>query len=217
MLLWLFLLSFFIQCLSASNRPSSDYSMYPSRSASRKSEGPDIDMTSIIKYASLGASFYLGNRLAHFLDSKFISKFPDPIEAFNVTVIADLQREQEELWRIVYSISEGQGEQMSAISQATELKIRELESVLKDFMEKITMKLSDVERAVDQVSEVDTKLTTLQSAMSQIVSDVAKYERALSAVKESIPRILSSHDSKVIERLRSFSQEVKSILQGRSK
>ena len=106
---------------------------------------------------------------------------------------------------------------MSAISQATELKIRELESVLKDFMEKITMKLSDVERAVDQVSEVDTKLTTLQSAMSQIVSDVAKYERALSAVKESIPRILSSHDSKVIERLRSFSQEVKSILQGRSK
>ena len=191
--------------------------MYPTRSISRKTNGLDIDMNSIIKYATLGASFYLGNRLVHFIDSKFISKFADQNEQLNVTVIADLQREQEELWRIVYSISEGQGEQMSAIGQATELKIRELETVLKEFMEKITMKLSDAERMMDQATEVDMKITTLQSAISQIVSDVDRYDRALSAVKESIPRILANHDSKVIERLRSFSQEVKSILQTRSK
>ena len=215
MLLALLLLAFTSCWVKANGRPS-DYSMYPGRS-NRKNDDPGVDVSSLVKYASLGASFYLGNRLAHFLDSKFISKFQNPIENFNTTIIADLQREQEELWRIVYSISEGQGEQMSAIRLATEVKVKELETMLKEFMEKISTKLSDLERSMEQVSDTDTKLTTLQSAMSQIVSDVAKYEVALSSVKESIPKILASHDGKVMERLRSFSQEVKSILQARSK
>jgi cell division protein ZapA (FtsZ GTPase activity inhibitor) len=132
-----------------------------------------------------------------------------------MTVVDDMRKEQEELWRIVYSMSEGQAEKMSSLTRTFDGKIREIETLLSDLTDKISSKIAAIEQALEQVPDMETKLSTLQSAVSQVASDMSKYENTMAAIKESIPKLLASHDTKVIERLKAFSAEVKDILKSK--
>ena len=214
---------------SSGNAAGKDYELFSTRLARRnrgKFSGPSPQ--SILQSIALGVFAYLGNRFAHFIDMKFISKLKpeealsSSLKAINATMVEEMSRDQEELWRVVHNIYEGQtvaaaakegSESGSIFGESAEQRLQEIDGVITDFIDKMTRRIESLEASqASKAEDMERALAMLRASLTQLSSDVERNEAALTKVRESIPKLLASHDSKVIERLKAFSGEVKDIL-----
>lgn len=184
-----------------------DYELYSSRIARKRNNG----VGQALRYAGLGAALYLGNRIAHFIDSKFISRFTE--QGGNSTAVEDLRREQEELWRVVDALHKGQSEKVDTLGLNTEQRLAVVEKSIVESADRLAARLAELEAEEDSAVEAD--VATLQETVKRLSEEMGRYEATMAALKESIPGLLSSHDAKVLERLKSFSNDVKELLRNR--
>jgi hypothetical protein len=191
---------------------SNEYELFTSRLQSRKHRG--ISVTSAVKYFTLGATFYLGNRFAYFLDQKYVSKFDQVTNdnILNSTVVEDIRKDQDEVWRVVHNLYQGQKEKLEVLDQSVESKLQSLEVTIKSLLDNITMKLASVDDMTVTSVAMNAEVKSLQDAMNLITFEIKKLGQITDGITENIPKLLASHDQKVIERLKNFSSEIRGLI-----
>jgi hypothetical protein len=134
--------------------------------------------------------------------------------------VDELHAEQEEMWRVIHNIYKGQSEKIESLESATadfkaqfETTVKETETSLSLALSKLAMRLDSLEstHAGDAKGTVDAaEVAALRAEMRR---EAEKQTSAISALRQDvIPSLLQQHDQAIISKLKSFGDEVKSLI-----
>lgn len=222
-----------------------DYDIYPSFSNveddGSSSPSSRIDMRQILKGVGavfgIGGGAYGGYRLAKkaYINVKKRSKrgvttsLIDGIDEFhggkvNVTMIEEMRKEQEELWRFVHSLFKNQ----EGMTAKLEKKMDDLssESTLKEVEESFNVKISDLSRRLQLVEarlEIIEELKTskkpaidegiIQNMIQQETKELSTAMITLKKeIKNQMVNSLKDYDDAVLEKIRFFGEDIKKLI-----
>lgn len=175
-----------------------------------------------IRVLGVGVGIYIGARIASYIDSILFRKHKSNISSslasmneFNKNLLDEIRRDQEELWRVAHTLHQGHAERMELLGNSTNEKISALESSLLELSDELTSKLQEL-ASTSSVREDDgeliQKIASIEQRVSQLAKGIERNKINIKTLRENIPKLLSNHDSKVLVRLKAFSQEVKEVL-----
>jgi len=134
--------------------------------------------------------------------------------------IDELHAEQEEMWRVIHNIYKGQSEKIESLESATadfkaqfETTVKETETSLSLALSKLAMRLDNLEttHAGDGKGVVDA--AEVASLRAEVRREAEKQASAISALRQDvIPSLLKQHDQVIVSKLKSFGDEVKSLI-----
>jgi hypothetical protein len=186
----------------------------------------------------IGGSAYIGFRLIKKLLKKlrksstsetFLREFQNERNDYtgvNATTVAEMKKEQEELWRFIHSLFKNQEEMMaklekSSASGVSESMIRDLEesfdSKIREVSKRLDMvesKLKGVERDVSELSQ--TSSSTQENIQGLIRREVEEISNSMVILKKEIKnqmlRWLKEHDDAIVEKIRFFGEDIKQLV-----
>ena len=230
-----------------------DFDLYSSFSSSDEeadksspisTDGLAVDQILIRAGATIGigGSAYIGFRLVRKLiknlrkssttkasprePSDYFQNERNDYTGVNATTVAEMKKEQEELWRFIHSLFKNQEEMMaklekSSTSSVSESMIRELEesfdSKIREVSKRLDMvdsKLKGVERDVFELSQ--TSSSTQESIQGLIRREVEEISNSMVILKKEIKnqmlRWLKEHDDAIVEKIRFFGEDIKQLV-----
>lgn len=144
----------------------------------------------------------------------------------NATTMAEMKKEQEELWRFIHSLFKNQEEMMaklekSSSSSVSESIIRELEesfnSKIREVSKRLDMvesKLKGIERDVSELSQ--TSSSTQERFQGLIRREVEEISNSMVILKKEIKnqmlKWLKEHDDAIVEKIRFFGEDIKQLV-----
>lgn len=144
----------------------------------------------------------------------------------NGTMVSELKKEQEELWRFIHSLFKNQEEMMARLESSSSLAIPQ--SVIRELEESIGKTIGDLSNRVDsletrikvinrEMPELAQKSTlTEASVQSLIQTEIEELSNSLAGVKKEIKnqtlRWLKEHDEAMVEKIRYFGEDIKKMI-----
>jgi hypothetical protein len=222
-----------------------DYDIYPSFSNveddGSSSDSSSMNMRQMLSgvgaVVGIGGGAYVGYRLAKkaYINIKKGSRkavaasLTDGIDEFhsmkvNVTMVEEMRKEQEELWRFVHSLFKSQ-EDMTA---KLEKKMNELssETIVKEVEESFTAKISDLSRRLELLEArlecVEELKTSEKPALDEdIIQNMIRQEtKELSnamiilkkETKNQMLNYLKDYDDAVVQKIKFFGEDIKKLM-----
>ena len=144
----------------------------------------------------------------------------------NGTMVSEMKKEQEELWRFIHSLFKNQEEMMARLESSSSLAIPQ--GVIRELEESLGKKISDLSNRIDSLEtrmkvinrdmpELAQKSTlTEASVQSLIQTEVEELSNSLVGVKKEIKnqtlRWLKEHDEAMVEKIRYFGEDIKKLI-----
>ena len=147
------------------------------------------------------------------------------VPSINVTMIEEMKKEQEELWRFIHSLFKNQEEMMVKLEKSLNSGIPE--STLRDLEESFDSKISDLSRRLEMI---DSKLKgiekdipdkgleqlTKESVQGIIEIETKEISKSIIVLKKEIKnqmlRWLKEHDDAIVEKIRFFGEDIKKLV-----
>lgn len=149
---------------------------------------------------------------------------------FNVTTIAEMKKEQEELWRFIHSLFKNQEEMMAKLEKSVNSGVPE--SAVRELEESFNLKIRDISKRLDSLEsklkvlerdmpELSQKPSvTEESVQSLIQSEVSEISNSMVVLKKEIKnqmlRWLKEHDDAIVEKIRYFGEDIKKLVKSDS-
>lgn len=229
-----------------------DFDIYPSFNSaddddSLSSNSPDaIDigrvLTKLGATIGVGGGAYIGFQLVRKAyrhlrkssDSKSKSWAEDLIKSnvvattvpgVNVTMIEEMKKEQEELWRFIHSLFKNQEEMMVKLEKSINSGIPE--SMLKELEESFDSKIADLSRRLDildsklkgiekDMPDKDSERLTVESVQSIVGTETKEIYNSMVILKKETKnqmlKWLKEHDDAIVEKIRYFGEDIKKLV-----
>lgn len=230
-----------------------DFDIYPSFSNSDEDSDASSNMVDGVSLAghfsrftgtlSIVGGAYIGFRLAKKIYSRIRKSSSNPSTSLtrdmeyirnelgedtkvNVTMVSEMKKEQEELWRFIHSLFKNQEEMMARLESSSSLAIpqsviRELEESFDKKVKEISMRLDSMETRIKAINREMPELAqqsslTEVSVQGMIQTEVEELSNSLAAVKKEIKnqtlRWLKEHDDAMVEKIRFFGEDIKKLI-----
>ena len=147
----------------------------------------------------------------------------------NVTMIEEMKKEQEELWRFIHSLFKNQEEMMVKLEKSMNSGISE--SMIKDLEESFDSKISDLSRRLEMIDsklkgiekdipDKDLEQLTKESVQGIIEIETKEISKSIVILKKEIKnqmlRWLKEHDDAIVEKIRFFGEDIKKLVKNES-
>ena len=183
--------------------------------------------------------FGLAKRVLNHLKKKSDTSWTDDLKAYdmrsvsgggsqsnvNTTMIDEMKKEQEELWRFIHSLFKNQEEMMVKLDKSMNSGVSE--SALKELGESFDFKISDLSRRLDtletRLKSVEKELPdknqitlTQENVQGIIQSETKEISNAMVLLKKEIKnqmlKWLKDHDDAMVEKIRYFGEDIKKLV-----
>jgi septal ring factor EnvC (AmiA/AmiB activator) len=211
-----------------------DFDIYPTLVSSTDNErdsGKSIGQT-ILKVGNavgFGGCAFLGFKFAQSLLRKDNSAEVSSEYVSNSTVIEELKKEQEEIWRVVHSLFKSQEDKLVALDAALKergestseelLNIKQLESTLDTVSGKLASRIDAIESQLNALEKLsESTYAELKQSLQDEVKELNKTLEALrNDVTSQMLKWLKEHDNAVVEKIRLFGEDIKRLVKGSPK
>lgn len=172
-----------------------------------------LGKSSITKASLSGSSSYFQNERDDYI-------------GFNTTMVAEMKKEQEELWRFIHSLFKNQEEMMAKLEKSSTTSVSE--SIIRELEESFNSKIKDVSKRLDVVesklkgferdwSELSQKSSTSQESIQGLIRrEVEEISNSMVILKKEIKnqmlRWLKEHDDAIVEKIRFFGEDIKQLV-----
>jgi len=222
-----------------------DYDIYPSFSTveddSSSSASSNMNILQMLRgvgaVAGIGGGAYVGYRLAKKAYIKIKKGSKEAVAAsltygkedfngmkVNVTMIEEMRKEQEELWRFVHSLFKSQ----EGMTEKLEKKMNDLssETIVREVEESLTAKMSDLSKRLELLEtrlEAVVELKTSEkpaldeeNIQNMIRQETTELSNAMIILKKETKNQMVSwlkdYDDAVVEKIRFFGEDIKKLV-----
>ena len=229
-----------------------DFDIYPSfgslddddSQASKTVDGASMGqiLTRLGATVGIGGGAYIGFKLAksaikHFRKSSdsSSSSWADDIvhsqvrvplvSSVNVTMVEEMKKEQEELWRFLHSLFKNQEEMMvklekSLNSGVTEKYVKELGDTFDKKIFELSQRLNSLESRLngveDDISDKSREQITSENVQKIIQIETKEISESMIVLKKDMKnqmlKYLKEHDDAIVEKIRFFGEDIKKLV-----